>query len=59
MVSAPYFNSTLAPSHLIQKHRQRCLAVDLERKIGQLLIQRLARIVAQAGDLAAVLVRRS
>ncbi len=45
----------LGAFHLIQKQRQRCLAVDLERKIGQLLLQRFAGIVAQAGNFAAVL----
>ena len=30
------------------------MAFDLERKLGQLLIQRLARIVAESGDFAAI-----
>ena len=40
---------------LIEHAAQRLPPADLERKLGQLLAQRIPRIVAQAGDLAAAL----
>ena len=38
--------------HLIEEQRERYLPVDFEREFAQLLAERLARIVAQAGDLS-------
>jgi len=53
MVSGPVFNSHARALQLVEQGAQRLVVADLERELREFGRQRLARIVAQAGDLPA------